>query len=746
MSLNNKPTLRSNLKNKEFENKIHTLLLELENANRELSLFRNKREYGYDNIIERQKNSKLKLEKLKRLHSFISQINKKILRANNQETLFGNACQIALQFGKFKAAWIGLFDNDLKKMTIVKHSGIGEEDFMQFNNIPIKIGGPEQYVLKHKRSYVCNDIEDILELGNWKKIATKHGILSAIVLPLKKSGKIIGTFNLYSTELKFAANEEIQLIINLAKDISFAIDLIEKERLHKESEELLTLNEHRFRAIIESSRDLITLSEEKGEIFYVGSNVVKLFGYTCEEIQQKFYTDFIHPDDLSDFVNKRKKILKKNSIPSSFEIRLKHKHKNWIWHECTLSNFLNRPDLNAILANFRNIAEMKALSLLKAFNKKNLKALINNTSDLIWSVDKNFNLIHSNQAFDENQKAKTGKMILYGSNAISTEISTQELIRYKKYYERAFAGEIFTEIEYTAFPKEKWQEVSFNPIWEGDEVIATTCHSRDVTDRKHGGEKLKKSERFNKAILDSLSAHIAVVDFNGNIISVNDSWKRFGIENGGSRLTGTDEGNNYFEVCEKSIKDGVADAFEALQGMKDVINNKRKSFYMEYPCNSPMQIRWFCLTVRKFDNDEPMIVVSHQDISERKLAEQKQLKSEASLKEAQAISHTVIGNWILIQKYILGLTNYIQFLVLRKKQRRLLPSIFCLLCIPTILMKSKQRWMKHLKINKLPLMRLDLLDSMERYDMVTLNVNLNSIITTSQNVYWELCRMLLSEG
>lgn len=112
-----------------------------------------------------------------------------------------------------------------------------------------------------------------------EKNCHKHGILSAIVLPLKIR-KIIGTFNLYSTELKFAANEEIQLIINLAKDISFAIDLIEKERLHKESEELLTLNEHRFRAIIESSRDLITLSEEKGEIFYVGSNVVKLFGYT----------------------------------------------------------------------------------------------------------------------------------------------------------------------------------------------------------------------------------------------------------------------------------------------------------------------------------------------------------------------------------------------------------------------------------------------------------------------------------
>jgi PAS domain S-box-containing protein len=77
--------------------------------------------------------------------------------------------------------------------------------------------------------------------------------------------------------------------------------------------------------------------------------------------------------------------------------------------------------------------------------------------------------------------------------------------------------------------------------------------------------------------------------------------------------------------------------------MKDTLDEKEKNFYIEYPCHSPSKKRWFGLRIMKFDNDEPMLVAAHLEITKRKLAEDKLLKNEAKLVEAQAIAH--ISSW-----------------------------------------------------------------------------------------------------
>jgi hypothetical protein len=66
----------------------------------------------------------------------------------------------------------------------------------------------------------------------------------------------------------------------------------------------------------------------------------------------------------------------------------------------------------------------------------------------------------------------------------------EQISRHKKFYDRAFAGETFTEIQYSAIPVEIWSEISYYPIRKGAEVIGTACHSRNIT-----GHKLAELER-----------------------------------------------------------------------------------------------------------------------------------------------------------------------------------------------------------------------------------------------------------
>ena len=125
---------------------------------------------------------------------------------------------------------------------------------------------------------------------------------------------------------------------------------------------------------------------------------------------------------------------------------------------------------------------------------------------------------------------------------------------------------------------------------------------------------------FSQAILDSLAAHIAVIDNNGLIISVNKSWMEFYKDNKNNSENNF-IGENYLIVCQKDLKDGI----------EDVLNGKQKQFTFEYPCHSPQQLRWFLLRATPILLDginEFGAVISHVNITDRKKAELNLAKKE----------------------------------------------------------------------------------------------------------------------
>ena len=144
---------------------------------------------------------------------------------------------------------------------------------------------------------------------------------------------------------------------------------------------------------------------------------------------------------------------------------------------------------------------------------------------------------------------------------------------------------------------------------------------QDITERKEVEQQLRNSESFSRGILDSLNSNIAVIDFSGTLVAVNESWNTFAYENGACTLTGTGIGSNYFDVCSIAEKEGEEYAEAACSGIKDVMNDKKEVFYLEYPCDSDQEKRWFGMRAMKFEGNQSLVVVSHQDISERKFAE-----------------------------------------------------------------------------------------------------------------------------
>ncbi len=144
---------------------------------------------------------------------------------------------------------------------------------------------------------------------------------------------------------------------------------------------------------------------------------------------------------------------------------------------------------------------------------------------------------------------------------------------------------------------------------------------KENEERRQAEERLRGSEELNQAMLNSLTAHIAVLDRDGTIIRVNNAWRRFARENGageGDAAPRTDVGTNYLQVCQPSAG---GEARAIYEGINSVLDGASDGFTLEYPCHSPTEERWFTLYVNPLAGGRGGAVVSHFDITERKQAE-----------------------------------------------------------------------------------------------------------------------------
>src|SRR5690606_25745160 len=72
---------------------------------------------------------------------------------------------------------------------------------------------------------------------------------------------------------------------------------------------------------------------------------------------------------------------------------------------------------------------------------------------------------------------------------------------------------------------------------------------------------------------------------------------------------------------------GNQTAMDLLPNLEALIGGKIDSFQLEYPCHSPTEKRWFIAHVSRFPDDGVLrIVISHENITGRKMAELELLK------------------------------------------------------------------------------------------------------------------------
>lgn len=159
------------------------------------------------------------------------------------------------------------------------------------------------------------------------------------------------------------------------------------------------------------------------------------------------------------------------------------------------------------------------------------------------------------------------------------------------------------------------------------------------------------SDPMAQSVLNSMSAHIAILDETGVILETNRAWRAFAADNGMTDAPDT-AGVNYLKICESATGDGAEDAHAVARGIRDVIEGRSDTFLYDYPCHTPTEQHWYYLRVIRMSGTDPVrLVVSHEDISALKLAEEKLHAREKELEEQKnSLEETNIALKVLLKQ------------------------------------------------------------------------------------------------
>jgi diguanylate cyclase (GGDEF)-like protein/PAS domain S-box-containing protein len=448
------------------------------------------------------------------------------------------------------------------------------------------------------------------------------------------------------------------------------IDLTERKR----AEEALRQSEERFRALFDKAPLGYQALDADGRFLDVNQAWLDTLGYSREEVLGRWFSEFLAPEYAEAFL-KRFAIFKAGGqIHSEFEMLHKDGSRHWVAFEGRIGYELNG-EFKQTHCILQDITE----------SRKAEKAL--RESQELFSLF----MRHSPIYVFIKEVTPTESRVLQASDNYQQMIGVSGRDMIGRNMQGLFPAEFAARI--TA---DDWSVINNNmvlkvdedlngrhytsikfPIFQGGKSLLAG-YTIDITERVQAEIALKESEFFIKSVLNSLAAHIAVLNEQATIVAVNETWRKFARENGGNDSTGY-VGVNYLSVCQSAIASGDLIAQQVAQGIRAVMEQSQPQFSIEYQCDAPAQPRWFSVTVLPMAESHRGAVIIHQDVTERKrvelemqymraTSESANRELKAALAREQQLAHTDVLTGINNRRHLYELAEHEFEIAARYKQ------------------------------------------------------------------------------
>ncbi len=230
----------------------------------------------------------MELQRLNRALRFLSSVNQVLLHATTEAELLQQACQIAVEVGEYRMAWVGLAEYDAAcSVRPICHAG-HEDGYL--TAVPISWSDheaghePTGTAIRTGQPEMQPDIAYAPEQAPWREAALTRGYRSVIALPVFIDTHVIGAFTLFGDTTQAFTAEDIQLLMALASDLGYGITALRTREQQRQAVDELRDSEEKYRRLHESMTDAFVRVDMTGRIVESNLAYQQMLGSPAEEL------------------------------------------------------------------------------------------------------------------------------------------------------------------------------------------------------------------------------------------------------------------------------------------------------------------------------------------------------------------------------------------------------------------------------------------------------------------------------
>jgi two-component system sensor kinase FixL len=454
-----------------------------------------------------------------------------------------------------------------------------------------------------------------------------YGTKSTVVVPLSAGkGKVFGS-------LAFAVTrDERDWQKKVVQQFQLVAQIFANALSRKRMEEMLRESEKRLSLATASAETGIWIMNLETGFVWVTDKLRELFRFAPdEELNFERFLEVIHPKDR-EIVREsvRQSLEQRESL--SVEYRILHPDGSIRW---VVSR--GRPDTEApgqperLMGVSTDVTQRKMTELQLRESRTLLSALIDSTSDMIWSVDsEHFGLLTFNRGHYEYFLNQRGIHIEAGMRPEDLFPTEEYAEKWCIFYRRALEEGSFT-LEYRVYAGTRTLRLNLNRLMRDDIVFGVSVFGQDITERKRAEEAVRESEAKYRSLYESMMDGYVLVGMDGRILKYNESYRN---------MTGYAQD----ELLRLTSRDITPDKWHAVENeiieKQVLVRGYSQVYEKEYRKKDgtvfPIELRAFLLKHETGSNIGLWAIV--RDITDRKLIESEARKLREDLAHVTRVS------------------------------------------------------------------------------------------------------------
>jgi PAS domain S-box-containing protein len=573
----------------------------------------------YFRDVTEKKACDVKILQLEKFHAFLRQVNHTLVHAPDEKTVFSEVCRIACETVDLSAAWIGMPYTGNDQSDTVQACGISGEKLAMFLNADAALKALDK-ILQSEPYYVSNNMKREFPSVHWKSLAASAGIESCMVLPVKRSGTLAGSFHLYASEPDFFTQDKITLLQDTALAISFALDVFEKGRQKLITDRQLSHKEMRLSQAqaIAHLGSWETYLETNTSVW--SDETCRIFGLPeTDNIQtRESWTSFIHPEDVAYVLQTNKQAIDSGRGADYYYRILRKDGQIRYLHAQAQVELSGQGQPVSLYGVLHDVTRMTESQKALRSSESNLRAIFENTSEGFILTDIQGRVKYFNGKARYFFRLNTGRQIKLGDKLFDAASDN---------YETAIAAVLsgktwqYENVYQRVDGKEKWLSTKVNLVYEKHRATGFSLTIMDITDRKLAQDQLQRSESNLNAIMNNTDALIYSLDTDLRYITYNDALKTLMKERYGVEV------HPGFDIRKSMEKFDPGSAAEWQQINNRAFNGEILKFEKVLPhAGSPSHLKFSIHPIRK-NNTITGLSCFVNDITREKQAEEAVLKA-----------------------------------------------------------------------------------------------------------------------